>query len=60
MRATRDLLRRRLHLVRRRANLLAHIQNTHHQYNLDPPGRKDRLQSKPRGGGRGLRGRGRP
>ena len=37
MRATRDLLRRRLHLVRRRANLLAHIQNTHHQYNLAPP-----------------------
>jgi len=37
MRATRDLLRRRLHLVRRRANLLAHIQNTHHQYNLPVP-----------------------
>ncbi len=37
MRATRDLLRRRLHLVRRRANLLAHIQNTHHQYNLPEP-----------------------
>jgi len=37
MRATRDLLRRRLHLVRRRGNLLAHIQNTHHQYNLPTP-----------------------
>ena len=37
MRATRDLLRRRLHLVRRRGDLLAHIQNTHHQYNLAPP-----------------------
>ncbi len=37
MRATRDLLRRRLHLVRRRGNLLAHIQNTHHQYNLPVP-----------------------
>ena len=37
MRATRDLLRRRLHLVRRRANLLAHVQNTHHQYNLPEP-----------------------
>ena len=37
MRATRDLLRRRLHLVRRRGNLLAHIQNTHHQYNLPAP-----------------------
>jgi len=40
MRATRDLLRRRLHLVRRRANLLAHIQNTNHQYNLPPIGKK--------------------
>jgi len=37
MRATRDLLRRRLHLVRRRGSLLAHIQNTHHQYNLPTP-----------------------
>jgi len=37
MRATRDLLRRRLHLVRRRGNLLAHVQNTHHQYNLPVP-----------------------
>jgi transposase len=37
MRATRNLLRRRLHLVRRRANLLAHTQNTHHQYNLSEP-----------------------
>jgi transposase len=34
MRATRDLLRRRLHLVRKRGQLLAHIQNTNHQYNL--------------------------
>ncbi len=37
MRATRDLLRRRQHLVRRRGSLLAHIQNTHHQYNLPTP-----------------------
>jgi len=37
MRATRDLLRRRLYLVRRRGSLLAHIQNTHHQYNLPEP-----------------------
>jgi transposase len=44
MRATRDLLRRRLHLVRRRGNLLAHIQNTHHQYNL--PGPKARVAYK--------------
>ncbi len=34
MRATRDLLRRRNHLVRKRAELLAHIQNTNSQYNL--------------------------
>jgi len=34
MRATRDLLRRRNHLVRKRAELLAHIQNTAIQYNL--------------------------
>lgn len=37
MRATRDLLRRRLYLVRKRAELLSHIQNTHHQYNLQEP-----------------------
>ena len=37
MRATRDLLRRRNHLVRKRAELLAHIQNTRHQYNLEDP-----------------------
>jgi transposase len=34
MRATRDLLRRRLHLTRKRAELLAHVQNTNSQYNL--------------------------
>jgi len=34
MRATRDLLRRRNHLMRKRAELFAHIQNTHSQYNL--------------------------
>ena len=34
MRSTRDLLRRRLHLVRKRGALLAHIQNTRAQYNL--------------------------
>ena len=37
MRSTRDLLRRRLKLVRPRGHLLAHIQNTHHQYNLPTP-----------------------
>jgi transposase len=34
MRSTRDLLRRRLHLVRKRGQLLAHIQNTRAQYSL--------------------------
>ncbi len=39
MRPTRDLLRRRLHFVRKRGELFAHIQNTFHQYNLPrPPG----------------------
>jgi transposase len=40
MRATRDLLRRRTHLVRKRAELLAHIQNTNSQYNLPAFGKK--------------------
>jgi transposase len=40
MRATRDLLRRRNHLMHKRAELYAHIQNTASQYNLsDPLGR---------------------
>ena len=40
MRATRDLLRRRLHIVRKSGQLLAHIQNTSHQYNLPPLGKR--------------------
>jgi transposase len=40
MRSTRDLIRRRLHLVRKRGQLLAHIQNTRAQYNLPEFGRK--------------------
>src|ERR671924_446548 len=40
MRATRDLLRRRTHLMRKRAELLAHIQNTNSQYNLPAIGKK--------------------
>jgi transposase len=40
MRATRDLLRRRTHLVRKRAELLAHVQNTNYQYNLPDIGKK--------------------
>jgi transposase len=34
MRATRDLLRRRLFFARKRGELLSHIQNTNTQYNL--------------------------
>jgi transposase len=34
MRATRDLLRRRMYLVHHRAEALAHIENTRTQYNL--------------------------
>ena len=40
MRATRDLLRRRLHFVRQRGHLLAHVQNTYHQYNRESPGKR--------------------
>jgi transposase len=40
MRSTRDLLRRRTYMVRRRADLLAHIQNTNAQYNLPEFGKK--------------------
>jgi transposase len=40
MRATRDLLRRRCHLVRKRAELLAHMQNTNSQYHLPEIGKK--------------------
>jgi len=39
MRSTRDLIRRRLPLVRKRGQLLAHIQNTRAQYNLPAFGR---------------------
>jgi transposase len=39
MRATRDLLRRRTHLMRKRAELLAHVQNTNSQDNLPEIGK---------------------
>jgi transposase len=39
-RAARDLLRRRTHFVRKRAELLAHVQNTSWQYRLEPVGRR--------------------
>jgi transposase len=40
MRATRDLLRRRIYLMRKRAELLVHIQNTNSQYNLPEFGKR--------------------
>jgi len=40
MRPTRDLLRRRMYLMHKRAELLAHIENTNSQYNLPPFGKK--------------------
>jgi transposase len=39
-RATRDLLRRRIHLMRKRAELLTHVQQTNSQYNLPEMGKK--------------------
>jgi transposase len=40
MRATRALLRRRIHLVRKRAELLTHVQQTNSQYHLPEIGKK--------------------
>jgi transposase len=40
MRATRDLLRRRMHLMHKRAELLSHVHNTNSQYNLPEIGKK--------------------
>jgi transposase len=40
MRSTRDLLRRRMYMMRHRAELLAHIHNTNSQYNLPDIGKK--------------------
>ncbi len=40
MRSTRDLLRRRMYLMRERADLLAHVQNTNSQYNLPELGKR--------------------
>jgi transposase len=40
MRATRDLLRRRTHLMRKRSALLSHVQHTNSQYNLSEIGKK--------------------
>ena len=40
MRSTRDLLRRRMHFMRKRAEVLAHVENTRSQYNLASFGKK--------------------
>ena len=50
MRATRDLLRRRTHLMRKRADLLAHVQNTNSQYNLPEIGKKIAYKANRAGG----------
>ena len=55
MRSTRDLIRRRLHLVRKRGQLLAHIQNTRAQYNLPAFGRKLAYKANRDGGGGAFR-----
>ena len=50
MRATRDLLRRRLHLTHKRAALLAHVHNTNSQYNLPAIGKKIAYKANREGG----------
>jgi hypothetical protein len=45
MRATRDLLRRRWHLTRKRAELLTHVQQTNWPYNLPELGQKIAYQA---------------
>jgi transposase len=45
MRSTRDLLRRRMHFVRERADLLTHIQQTNYQYNLPKIGKTLKYKS---------------
>jgi len=51
MRATRDLMRRRLHFVHHRSDLLAHIQMTYHQYNYPSPGKRITYRSNREGVG---------
>jgi transposase len=45
MRATRDLLRRRTHLMRNRSALLSHVQKTNRQYTLPEIGKKMAYQA---------------
>jgi hypothetical protein len=40
LRETRDLLRRRMYLVRKRAEVITHVVNLNSQYNLPPFGTK--------------------
>ncbi len=47
MRATRDLMRRRNHFMRKRAELLSHTKNTAFQYNLsDPPEKVAKMKNR--------------
>ncbi|MBQ4236418.1 MAG: IS110 family transposase [Treponema sp.] len=45
-RAARDLLRRRLYFVRRRAELSVHLQLTNHQYNINAPLDSSKMRSR--------------
>jgi hypothetical protein len=54
MRATRDLMRRRLLFARQRGSLLAHIQITHHQYNVETPHKRITYRSNRDGLGQGF------
>jgi len=45
MRATRDLLRRRIHFMRKRAEFLTHVQQTNSQYHLPAMGKKIAYQA---------------
>ena len=45
LRATRDLLRRRTHLVRLKAQTLTHLQIVNHQHNFDPFEKKIRYKT---------------
>ena len=51
MRATRDLLRRRMHLMRNRAELWTHVQQTNSQYHLPEMARRSPTKPTVRCGG---------
>jgi transposase len=50
MRSTRDLMRRRLKLVRQRAERLTHIRQTHAQYNMPALGKQLKSKAQREGG----------